>query len=102
MAPSRAAITTTSPGLIARVLAMVFDTLAWKNATVITAPTRLKTAARPTAARGERARVEIEVAVALAKKRKPKVKSKATANDNETHSTIAVSHIIDRDRLHSN
>src|SRR5438477_6861446 len=100
MAPSRAAITTTSPGLIARVLAMVFDTLAWKNATVITAPTRLKTAARPTAARGESARVEIDVAMALAVSWKPLVKSKATAIAIVTHSRIAVSCILDCDRLH--
>src|SRR5204863_198567 len=66
MAPSRADITTTRPGLMASVLAMVLDTFAWKNATVTTAPTRLKTAESPTAARGERARVEIEVAIALA------------------------------------
>ena len=50
IAPTSAAMTTTMPGLIASVLAIVFDTLAWKKATVISAPTRLKTAARPTAA----------------------------------------------------
>ncbi len=66
MAPISADITTTSPGLIASVLAMVFDTFAWKKATVTTAPTRLKMAARPTAACGESARVEIEVAMAFA------------------------------------
>src|SRR5207302_9131095 len=66
MAPKRAAMTTTSPGLIASVLAIVFETLAWKKATVITAPTRLKTAARPTAGRGDRALVEMDVAIALA------------------------------------
>src|SRR6267142_3570873 len=60
MAPSRADITTTRPGLIASVLAMVLETFAWKNATVTTAPTRLKTAESPTAARGERARVEMD------------------------------------------
>src|SRR2546430_13963639 len=100
MAPKRADITTTSPGLIASVLAIVFETLAWKKATVITAPTRLKTAARPTAARGERALVEMDVAIALAVSWKPFVKSNTTATPIVTHSRIAVSCILDRDRLH--
>src|SRR5438045_4692812 len=100
MAPSRAAITTTRPGLIASVLAIVFDTLAWKKATVITAPTRLKTAARPTAARGDSARVEIDVAIALAVSWKPFVKSNATATPIVIQSRIAVSCILDRDGLH--
>src|SRR6267143_1759603 len=50
MAPNKADITTTRPGLMASVLAMVLETLAWKNATVTTAPTRLKIADSPTAA----------------------------------------------------
>src|SRR5713226_1465575 len=49
IAPIRAAITTTSPGLMASVLAMVLETFAWKKATVTTAPTRLKKAESPTA-----------------------------------------------------
>src|SRR6266550_5213197 len=44
MAPRRAAITTTRPGLMASVLAIVFETFAWKKATVTTAPIRLNTA----------------------------------------------------------
>src|SRR5205823_4681478 len=100
MAPKRADMTTTRPGLIASVLAIVFDTLAWKKATVITAPTRLKTAARPTAVRGDSARVEIDVAIALAVSWKPFVKSNATASPIVTQSRIAVSCILDRDGLH--
>ena len=100
MAPSRADITTTRPGLMASVLAMVLDTFAWKNATVTTAPTRLKTAESPTAARGERARVEIEVAIALAVSWNPFVKSKRTATPIVSHRRIAASRILDRDRLH--
>src|SRR2546423_2586904 len=87
IAPSSAAITTTSPGLIASVLAIVFETLAWKNATVMTAPIRLNTAARPTAARGERARVEMDVAMAVAVSWKPIVKSKTKALSIGTHNT---------------
>src|SRR6266852_1520368 len=49
IAPIRAAITTTSPGLMASVLAMVLETFAWKKATVTTAPTRLNKAESPTA-----------------------------------------------------
>src|SRR6267154_5242624 len=45
IAPRSAAMTTTRPGLMASVLAMVFDTFAWKKATVTTAPIRLNTAA---------------------------------------------------------
>src|SRR5947208_8767331 len=100
IAPSSAAITITRPGLMARVLAIVFETFAWKNATVTTAPTRLKTAARPTAARGERALVEMDVAIALAVSWKPFVKSNTTATPIVIHSRIAVSCILDRDRLH--
>ncbi len=66
MAPISAAITTTRPGLMASVLAMVFDTLAWKNATVTMAPIRLKTAASATAKWGDSARVDMEVAIAFA------------------------------------
>src|SRR4051812_2746151 len=43
------------------------------------APTKLRTAARPTATFGGMARVEIEVATALAVSWKPFVKSKASA-----------------------
>src|SRR5713226_9237230 len=42
MAPIRADITTTRPGLMASVLAIVLETFAWKKATVTTAPTRLR------------------------------------------------------------
>ena len=49
IAPMRADSTTTRPGLMASVPAMVLETLAWKKATVTTAPRRLKTAASPTA-----------------------------------------------------
>src|SRR5438094_520622 len=100
IAPMRAESTTTRPGLMARVPAMVLETLAWKNATVTTAPRRLKTAASPTATCGDRARVEIDVAMALAASWKPLVKSKATATAIVTQRRIAVSGILDRDRLH--
>ena len=43
-------MTTTIPGLMASVLAIVFETFAWKKATVTIAPTRLKIADSPTAA----------------------------------------------------
>src|SRR5213593_5261461 len=43
IAPSSADTTTTSPGLIPSVLAIVLETLAWKKATVTTAPMRLNT-----------------------------------------------------------
>src|ERR1051326_2012703 len=91
MAPRRAAMITTSPALKSRVLAIVFETLAWKNATVTTAPTRLKVADSSTAAWGEIARVETDVAMALAVSWKPLVKSKPTAMAIVTHSRTAVS-----------
>jgi len=56
---------TTSPALKATILAMVFDTLAWKKTTVMTAPARLRTAAIRTASLGDRARVDTEVAIAF-------------------------------------
>src|SRR5256885_12329966 len=64
------------------------------------APTRLKTAASPTAARGDSARVEIDVAIALAVSWNPLVKSNMTATPIVIQSRIAVSCILDRDRLH--
>ena len=66
IAPIKAAIMTTSPALKATILAMVFDTLAWKKTTVITAPARLRTAAIKTASLGDMARVDTEVAIAFA------------------------------------
>src|SRR5207302_9265974 len=66
IAPVRAAMMTTSPALKATILAIVFETLAWKKTTVITAPARFRTAAIRTAIRGDRARVDTDVAIALA------------------------------------
>src|SRR6202165_5596912 len=100
IAPNSAAMTTPSPGLMARVLAIVFDTLAWKNATVTIAPIRLKTAASATAACGDSARVEMEVAIALAVSWKPLVKSNTIATPMVTQRRIAVSRIFNRDRFH--
>src|SRR5437588_5321901 len=66
MAPTRAAMMTTRPALKDTIFAIVFETLAWKNTTVITAPARLSTEAISTASRGDTARVDTEVAMALA------------------------------------
>ena len=70
IAPSSAAMMMTRPAspcrLIARILAIVLETLAWKNTTVMSAPAKLRTAESSTAWRGVRALVEIEVAIALA------------------------------------
>ena len=66
IAPIRAAMMTTRPALKATILAMVFDTLAWKKTTVITAPARLSTAEIRTAILGDTARVDTDVAMALA------------------------------------
>ena len=57
---------TTRPALKATILPMVFDTLAWKKTTVITAPARLRTAEIRTAILGDTARVDTDVAMALA------------------------------------
>src|SRR5713101_7035430 len=100
IAPIRAAITTTSPGLMASVLAMVLETFAWKKARVTTAPTRLHKAESPTGPRGESERVEIDVAIAFAVSWKPLVKSNRTATAIVAQRRIAVSGILDRDRLH--
>ena len=66
IAPISAAMITTRPALKATIFPMVFDTLAWKKTTVITAPARFSTAEIRTAIRGETARVETDVAIALA------------------------------------
>src|SRR6266576_4261922 len=79
IAPIKAAMMTTRPTLKATILAMVFDTFAWKKTTVITAPARLRTAEIRTASRGDTARVDTDVAMALAVSWKPLVKSNPTA-----------------------
>src|ERR1700693_6067421 len=66
IAPIRAAIITTRPALKATILPMVFDTLAWKKTTVITAPARLSTDEIRTAILGAKARVDTAAAMGLA------------------------------------
>src|ERR687885_3066459 len=60
-------------------LPTVLATSAWSNCVVTTAPARLRTADKPTATRGGKARVPTAVPMAFAVSWKPLVKSKKSA-----------------------
>src|SRR5215210_8051980 len=100
MAPNSAAMINESaiscPGLTR--LPIVSATFACRSWVATTAPTRLRTAEKATAKRGDSARVPTAVAIAFAVSWKPLVKSKASATAMvRTRRSVGVSSILDRD-----
>src|ERR671921_2747373 len=102
MAPNSTAISidiATPPSGATR-LPTVFATSAWSNCVVTIAPTRLRTADKPTATRGGNARVPIAVPIAFAVSWKPLVKSNRSATAIvRTRRSACASGILDRDVL---
>src|ERR687895_2743498 len=102
MAPNSTAISidiATPPSGATR-LPTVFATSAWSNCVVTIAPTRLRTADKPTATRGGNARVPIVVPIAFAVSWKPLVKSKKSATAMvRTRRSVCASGILGRDAL---